>query len=96
MITELLSTDEKHEGHNKPAICHVGSEEIVKLEAVMERGKQWHGGELVAQDSMGNERKEKSIIIKTIIEPPAIPDFNFDDTKTIYKNIPETESIINP
>lgn len=52
-------------------------------------------GELVAQDAMGNERKEKSIIIKTVIEPPAIPDFNFDDTKTIYKNIPETENIIN-
>lgn len=59
------------------------------------KGKAVTWGELVAQDAMGNERKEKSIIIKTVIEPPAIPDFNFDDTKTIYKNIPETENIIN-
>jgi len=39
MITEVVSIDEKHGGH-KPVICHVVRAEIVKLEAVMERGER--------------------------------------------------------
>ncbi len=80
MITELVSTDEKHRGHNKPAICHVGSAEIVKLEAVMERGEWWNGW-----IGRTGGREKKNITIKTLIKPPVISDFNFEDTKTIHK-----------
>lgn len=40
MITEVVSIDEKHGGHIKTVICRVERAEIVKLEAVMERGER--------------------------------------------------------